>query len=132
MWESLRNPQFKGVMWYMEDNIHFYNYLDYPKRPIIFAKQHFSIANLVIFYPKKSFIAPTFNKQLEKLKTAGLINYWANEVQHKDFFMKKHEQNLPSSLNLSQIRGAFYLTFGSLGFSLLIFAFEVALKYFDF
>lgn len=128
VWKQLRNPEFKGAQLYIEDSMNYQNYKDWPEKPIISAKEYVNMENLVIFYPKNSFLTPSFNRQLDNLNAGGLINHWAIEGQHKDFFIKRLDEKMPSSLNLSQIRGAFYLFVGCLGLSVALFAFELISK----
>lgn len=114
-----------AVILYIEDNVHFRNYKDFPKAPILFAQEHLNTANFVIYYPKNSFLTPAFNKQLSMLNNGGLIDYWAHQIQNKDFFMKNLEEKQPSILSFSQIQGPFYLLMGCLTFSVAIFSIEI-------
>lgn len=101
LWQNLRDPNFKGALWYSNSAVQYWNRKEFPKQPIIIAKEPIFASNLCMYFPKISFLTEEFNKKLRFMVKGGLIRRWAEDTK-KNFRQIENEKN-PSALSFSDI-----------------------------
>lgn len=77
------------------------------------SNEIFLAVPIVIYTRKDFFMLHTLDKEIDKLKTAGLIDHWNSEDIHFEILKEKDPRD-PKLLTLTQLTGCFQLfLFGS-------------------
>lgn len=86
------------------------------------AKEQIAIAQIVVYYPKTSFLKLTFSQLLDDLNTAGLIMKWARDIERRDLVAQDLEG--PSPIRLLDLYGTFLICAVFMAVSFAIFLLE--------
>lgn len=80
---------------------------------------------IVFYLQKNSYLTEIFNKKIDDLKSAGLIDYWISKYLDPKYYKLKQKEKGLKKLNITELLGAFKLL--GIGAFLASFAFLVEL-----
>lgn len=89
------------------------------------CKEDISMAQVVMFLRKNSFLKEAFDQKIALLKTNGLINFWISKYMSNRYLVEDPPVNYPEKLTLHQVLSGFELWAACLVLSLLFFTLEL-------
>jgi hypothetical protein len=84
--------------------------------------------NIVMYFPKSSYLSETFSKKLSELSTAGIVNYWIKKYADMRFLNIKTVNYQQKKLNLEKLAGVFNIWLIGLAVGLFAFIVEVCFE----
>ena len=127
IFRKLNNPQFKGSVIIPLERILVYNSDQTYNMTFNYLRgETFTTFSVVLYYRKNFFIAPAMNEVIQRLQSAGVIDYW-----HKHYYKITNVQNdeiTRQPLNINHLRGIFYIWTGGSAIALIIFVLENILQ----
>ncbi|XP_053699472.1 uncharacterized protein LOC128746450 [Sabethes cyaneus] len=97
-----------GVVMVTTEHIAFHNKHRLDKGFLRSTRDYVVSLPIVIYYPKRSFLVPEFNRVIGQVQTAGLMSYWVRQYGNYDFFPKETRDQLrPVPLNIEQLSGCY-------------------------
>lgn len=89
------------------------------------CKEQLMTVNIVMYFPKNSYLREAFNKKLSELSTAGIVQYWINKHADPRFLNMKITQNGPRKMRIEQLSGVINLWLIGCAIALLVFLIEI-------
>lgn len=65
--------------------------------------------NIVMYFPKNSYLRETFDRTLSQLTTAGIVNYWVKTFADTKYLQVKNDKKGPNKLRVEQLSGVINL-----------------------
>jgi hypothetical protein len=78
------------------------NYKDFVLKV---CKEQLMTVNIVMYFPKNSYLREAFNRKLSDLMTSGIVQYWINKFADPKFLNINMAQNAPKRLRVEQLSG---------------------------
>jgi hypothetical protein len=97
----------------------------YEKFVLKICKEQLMTVNIVMFFPKNSYLRDTFNIKLNELLTAGIVQFWVQNFIDIRFLNAKTKSDEPRTLTLEKLSGVFKIWMIGIGASILIFLLEI-------
>lgn len=88
------------------------------------CKEQLMTVNIVMYFPKNSFLRETFNRKLSDFSTAGIINYWVKKFADPRFLNVKIGNTEQQKLSVLKLSGVFNIWLIGLGISFFVFLIE--------
>jgi hypothetical protein len=89
------------------------------------CKEQLMTVNVVMFFPKNSYLKETFNRKLNELLTAGIIQYWVRKFADPRFLAIKVGSDEPKVLTIDKLSGVLKVLLIGLAISLIAFFIEL-------
>ncbi|KAL9695116.1 hypothetical protein quinque_014401 [Culex quinquefasciatus] len=77
--------------------------------PVTICGETITTFSMAIYYPKKSMLTKQFNRQLQQIQAAGLINYWIKQYGDYEFIGKSTGSAEPKQLSNEHLMMAYEL-----------------------
>lgn len=123
------NPNFKGVVFNYENQIHYLNQLNYKNFTYTICKEHFLTPSFVFYFRKNHFIVEEVNQYLERMLANGLIDHISSQYADKrDLILKSNADEGPKALQIKHLYGAIEIYFLCCCISVVIFIMELTMK----
>jgi hypothetical protein len=102
------------------------NQQTYKEFVLQICKEQLMTVNIVMYFPKNSFLRDAFNKQLGGLSTAGIVQYWVQKYANPRFLNIKAASSAQQKLTIEKLSGVFNILLIGLAIALLAFIVEIA------
>jgi hypothetical protein len=89
------------------------------------CKEQLMTVNIVMYFPKNSFLRDAFNKKLGELLTAGIVQYWVQKFADPRFLNVLTASSTQQKLSIEKLSGVFNIWLIGLVISLSVFLIEV-------
>lgn len=115
------DEKFKGAVLVTENHAALYNYLVAPKFHFQICDEKVLSANLVIYYPKKSYLNRHIDNLILQFQANGLIEQLTNIFVDKKYLKPPKYNHEPTKLSLVELKGGFQIC--SIGILVAFFVF---------
>lgn len=120
----LRNRSMRAVLQTTAETVTSFNNLHYRDEPILRTKQRLFFMAYTIYFQKNSCLVRTFNMEIEKLLTHGLISSWVSSfIETKSTIISSASVAKP--LNVRQFGGIFIISIILYAISIFVFILEI-------
>lgn len=121
------DPSFKGVVFNYENQIHYFNQLNYKNSStFVLCKEYFMKTGFVFYFRKNHYIIDDINTYLDGMRSNGFIDFISSKyAQMKNL---KDEDTGPKMLELQHLNGAFKIYFILNLIAFAVFLLEVMFK----
>ncbi|XP_058811319.1 uncharacterized protein LOC131676215 [Topomyia yanbarensis] len=97
-----------GVVMVSSEHVAFHNKHRIDKGFIRSTRDNIATLPIVIYYPKRSFLVPEFNRVIGQIQMAGLMSYWVQRYGNYDFFPRKEsKEQQPVPMDVRQLTGCY-------------------------
>lgn len=90
------------------------------------CKEQLMTVNIVMYFPKNSFLRDAFNEQLSDLIENGIVQYWVQKYADQRFLNVKAASSTQQKLTIEKLSGVFNIWLIGLAIGILAFLFETA------
>lgn len=118
-----RNYSFRGVLTTSDIQTAYYNKLN-RLTPVVVFKERFFLIPTVIYLRKYSCLRLRIDRNVQKLISSGLMDYWINLYKESEY-RKMRLKKKPQTLTLSQLEGILIICGVSYCLAFCIFVFEI-------
>lgn len=89
------------------------------------CKEKLMTVNIVMYFPKNSYLKDTFSRKLNELSTAGIIQYWVKKYADERFLNVEAGNFRNQKLSIEKLSGVFNIWLIGLAISILSFVLEL-------
>lgn len=107
------------------DNVLEFNKLYHKTSTLKVLEEVIATIPIVVYFRKKSFLVEVFNRELGKLKSAGLIEHWTDKFMESQYSKIKDVKLGPKQMTVKTLLGAFQMVSFGLSLSLCTFFIEL-------
>jgi hypothetical protein len=108
-----------------EDQVAYWNKMEFPHNFYHTLPQKLTTVNLCLYLPKTSPLIEEINKNIFNMYDNGFLDVFKRQAIDMSFLRAKKLRKEPKNLNFNQLKGAWYIFVISLGFSVIVFIFEL-------
>lgn len=126
--ESTLDSTFKGALVSSNDEIIYLNRLNYPNFTYTVCNEAILTVPVVFYLRHNSYVTEIFDKAIDNLKSAGLIDYWISHYIDGKYLRIKSNDRPHSKLSFQELLGTMQLFVIGMSFSVFTFLLELSLQ----
>lgn len=111
------------------EQVLYFNKMNYKNMTLTVCKEYLFTFQYGIYFRKNSYFEEVVNLQISRLKSSGLIDFWASQYISSHYLHISLRDGSPKKLNVGQLRGSYEVLFIGLAVGFFVFLLECLTKW---
>lgn len=127
VFRNLTSDNFNGAYLAISQIVDYFNFINFPNVNILKSKRELQMTPFCMFFRKHSCLLQTFDDQILRLTSSGLMQSWSRQYQIPQFH-RENQMEPAKTLKFNQISGVITVCIWLTVASIVVFVLEILSK----